>query len=73
VLRLGNERLTHLAANEQIREVGEKFNVGGFALAYPGDPDGPAKEVINCNCVRIAVGGPDGEDIEGNDDDTIPY
>lgn len=70
---LGNERLSHLGANEQIRAMGEKFDVGGYELAYPGDPDGPAKEVINCNCVRIAVSGPDGEDIDGNDDDSIPY
>lgn len=70
---LGNSRLTHLGANEQIVAVGEKFVVGGFPLAYPGDPDGPPKEIINCNCVTIAVSGPDGNDIEGNDNTEIPY
>lgn len=28
----------------------EKFVVGGFAMDRPGDPDGPAQEVINCRC-----------------------
>ncbi len=72
---LGNERMTHLAANEQIQAIEDKFLVGGYELAYPGDPEGPPQEVINCNCVRIAVsspeGGDDGEDF--NNDDTIPY
>lgn len=70
---LGNERLSHLGANEQIQAVGDKFTVGGFPMAYPGDPEGPAKEVINCNCVCIAVSGPDQGDIEGNDNTEIPY
>lgn len=70
---LGNERLTHLNANLQIVAVDEKFNVGGFDMKYPGDPDAPAKEVINCNCVSIAVSGPDGSDIEGNEGGDIPY
>ena len=26
------------------------FDVGGTALQYPGDPDGPADEVIQCRC-----------------------
>jgi hypothetical protein len=69
---LGNERLTHYAANEQIVAVDEKFMVGGFAMSYPGDPDAPAKEVINCNCVTIAVSDPAGDD-DFNNDDTVPY
>ena len=70
---LGNERFTHLEANEQIREVGETFLVGGADMAFPGDPKAPAREVINCNCVCIAVSGPDQNDIEGNDNSEIPY
>lgn len=69
---LGNERLTHLAANEQIVAVDETFTVGGYAMKFPGDPEAPAKEVIACNCVSIAVGGPDEDDIDGNDGDA-PY
>lgn len=70
---LGNERLSHLGANHQIREMGKAFLVGGYELYYPGDPEAPPKEVINCNCVRVAVANPEGGDIQGNDDDEIPY
>lgn len=69
----GRERHTHLMANEQIREVGVPFDVGGYQMQFPGDPAGPGQEVINCRCVRIAVAGPDGGDIEGNENDEIPY
>ena len=68
---LGNSRHSHLAADKQIREVGQPFDVGGYQLMYPGDPTAPPKEVINCNCVRIAVAGPDGNDI--NNDPSVPY
>lgn len=70
---LDNARLTHQAAHEQVREMGEPFNIGGVPMKFPGDPDAPADEVINCRCVRIAVAGPDQDDIEGNDNDEIPY
>lgn len=70
---LENSRTTHLAAHEQIRELNEPFDIGGYAMLYPGDPAGPAKETINCMCVSIAVAGPDQTDIEGNDGFGIPY
>lgn len=41
-------------------------------MSYPGDPEAPAKEVINCNCVTIAVSDP-AEDDDFNNDDSIPY
>jgi hypothetical protein len=28
----------------------EKFKVGDAELMFPGDPEGPADEVINCRC-----------------------
>lgn len=28
----------------------ERFNVGGVHLDYPGDPTGPASEIIQCRC-----------------------
>jgi hypothetical protein len=68
-----NARLTHQAAHLQIREMGEPFDIGGVPMMFPGDPDAPADEVINCKCVRGAVSGPDQEDIEGNDNDEIPF
>ncbi|MDQ0376502.1 phage minor head protein [Amycolatopsis thermophila] len=48
-------RPTHRRAHRQIVESGEPFRVGGFPLRYPGDPLGPADEVINCRCVAVAV------------------
>lgn len=66
-------RMTHQAASGQIREMGEPFDIGGVPMRFPGDPDAPADEVINCRCVRLAVAGPDQDDIEGNDNDEIPY
>ena len=68
---LGNSRDSHEAADKQIREMGTPFDVGGFQLHFPGDPTAPPREVINCNCVRIAVAGPDGTDI--NNDPSVPY
>ena len=47
-------RPSHSAANGQVRGMEEPFNIGegeGYALMYPGDPTGPAKEVVNCRCV----------------------
>ena len=43
-------RESHVSADGQIRGVDEAFDVGGSALMYPGDPSGPAEEVINCRC-----------------------
>lgn len=66
-------RPAHQAAHEQIREMGEPFDIGGVPLLFPGDPAAPADEVINCRCVRIAVAGPDTDDIEGNNNPDIPW
>ena len=70
---LGNSRPSHEAANEQIVEVDEPFNVGGEDLMFPGDPSGSAGEVINCNCVSIAVDGPDGGKTLGKPKDISIY
>lgn len=43
-------RPTHRAAHGQERPVASPFHVGGFDLDWPGDPSGPAQEVINCRC-----------------------
>lgn len=48
-------RESHLAANGQEIGIDEKFAVGGSLLAYPGDPDGPPGETINCRCFTYAV------------------
>lgn len=40
-------RPRHVAISGQRRRVGEEFLPG---LKYPGDPDAPASETINCHC-----------------------
>ena len=44
-------RTTHSIANGQTVEIDEPFVVGLDKLMQPGDPNGSAKEVINCRCV----------------------
>lgn len=48
--RDGRTRTTHKRANNQVRELEEPFEVGLAQLRYPGDPKGPAREVIRCRC-----------------------
>lgn len=43
----GRTRPSHAAIDGEIREIEESFSNG---LMYPGDPSGPAAEVINCRC-----------------------
>lgn len=48
-------RPTHRAAEGQRVPVGSRFTVGGFELAFPGDPTGPPQEVIQCRCTMLLV------------------
>lgn len=48
-------RPTHVAADKQRTLLREPFRVGGAALLFPGDPRGPANEVINCRCSMLPV------------------
>lgn len=51
-------RHTHAEADGQIRDLFDPFTVGGHPLQFPGDPRGPAAEVINCRCsARYAPAG----------------
>lgn len=44
-------RETHRQADGQTVPINDKFNVGGAALRYPGDPSaGAPGETINCRC-----------------------
>lgn len=62
-------RHTHDVADGQVVGFSEPFIVGGFALAFPGDPTGPPQEVINCRCAPLAVFDP--EDLNLNDNGTV--
>lgn len=46
-------RDTHAGADGQTVGIEEPFNVGGAALMFPGDPAGPAREVIQCRCTML--------------------
>lgn len=48
-------RPTHVAADGQRTLLGSPFQVGGAALLFPGDPRGPAAEVINCRCTTLPI------------------
>jgi len=43
-------RDAHAAADGQTVAVGTAFDVGGRQMAYPGDPNGGAKNTVNCRC-----------------------
>jgi len=54
-------RESHAEADGQQVEMDEPFTVGGARLMFPGDPDGPPEETINCRCV-IAFVAPEGQE-----------
>lgn len=62
-------RHTHNEADGQTVTFSDPFTVGGFSLAFPGDPAGPPQEVINCRCTTYAVFNP--EDLNLNDNGAI--
>ena len=48
-------RPTHVDADRQRTLLREPFVVGGAQMLFPGDPRGPAQEVINCRCSLLPV------------------
>jgi uncharacterized protein with gpF-like domain len=46
-------RFSHALADGQLVELNEPFIVGGSRLMVPGDPNAPAKEIINCRCAVL--------------------
>lgn len=61
----GRTRDSHIKADKQRVPLFSPFMVGGFELMFPGDPSGPAHEVINCRCSILDVVG--GEEIDWTD------
>jgi len=53
--RDGQVRDSHEAAGTQQRPLEVPFEVGGAALMYPGDPNGPVEEVASCRCTMFPV------------------
>lgn len=51
--RDGRTRLSHAAANGQTVDFVAPFTVGGAKFDYPGDPDAPASERVNCRCTLV--------------------
>jgi hypothetical protein len=51
----GGARDSHKDANQQRVGKSEPFRVGGADLQFPGDPNAPAEEVINCRCTQIYI------------------
>ena len=62
----GRTRLSHAIADGQTVGMNETFSVGGSKLRFPGDPKGPASEIINCRCAVAYVT----PDFDGPDFDT---
>lgn len=48
-----NTRPTHAAVHGQTVGLHTPYTVGGHSLAHPCDPNGPAKEVVNCRCIEL--------------------
>lgn len=49
-------RDSHAAMDGQVVSIDEPFVTGnGAYLQYPGDPDGPPEEIINCRCTELPV------------------
>ena len=46
-------RYDHRQADGQRHRPGEAFDVGGYKLKFPGDPEAPAEQVCNCRCTLI--------------------
>lgn len=47
-------RASHALAGGQEAAITAPFTVGGAALQYPGDPNGPVEEVANCRCALVS-------------------
>nr|DAW67683.1 MAG TPA: minor capsid protein [Caudoviricetes sp.] len=51
----GRTRHAHRLLDGQMVEIGEKFEVDGYELEYPGDPSAPGYLIYNCRCTVVSV------------------
>lgn len=62
-------RETHASAHDQVRKMGDDFQVGGVSMDGPHDPNAPPGEVVNCRCYcEMLYPGdrrPDGSTVDG--------
>ncbi|MDX2277726.1 MAG: phage minor head protein [Hyphomonadaceae bacterium] len=49
----GRTRTSHSLVDGKTILPGQKFEVGDAQLEYPGDPNGPPEEIINCRCTMF--------------------
>lgn len=59
-------RPAHAAANGQVVEAKEPFNVGGEELMMPGDSSGSPSNVINCRCSSASFPKPEPETVQSD-------
>jgi hypothetical protein len=48
-------RASHRAIDGVTIPLYQPFNVGGYPMLFPGDPQGPADEVVGCRCDLVIV------------------
>jgi hypothetical protein len=65
-------RPTHREADGQEVGLDEPFNVGGYDLDFPGDPNGPAEEVVNCRCTHLIQTADGATEVDDEGDDEGP-
>ena len=47
--------MAHVTANGTTVPMDEAFVVDGASMQYTGDPNGGARNVINCRCVTLYI------------------
>lgn len=52
----GKPTSRHSALHGTTRPLGQTWDVNGYPGLYPGDPNLPAGETINCECIVVPVG-----------------
>jgi len=50
-----NTRDTHAMADGEVVPINKPFTRTGWPIQYPGDPNAPAGEIVNCRCTIMPV------------------